>query len=70
LPKSTRGYLSQGKLTVTDAGCTQEVVKSGDLFSWPHGHTVKVGEDADFILFSPQDAHEKVIDHMLKKMGA
>lgn len=64
------GYLLQGKLTVTFADGAQEVVNSGDLFYWPPGHTVKVGEDAEAILFSPQDEHSKVIDHMRLKMGA
>jgi len=30
---------------------------------------VRVGEDAEVILFSPQDEHSKVIDHMLDKMA-
>jgi len=46
------------------------VISGGDLFYWPPGHTVKVGENAGVILFSPQDEHSKVIDHMLRKMGS
>ena len=63
------GYLLQGKLTVTYADSTQEEINSGDLFYWPPGHTVKVGADAEVILFSPQDEHSAVIDHMLDKMA-
>lgn len=63
------GYLLQGELTVTYANGTEEVVNSGDLFYWPPGHTVRVGEDAEVILFSPQDEHSRVIDHMLRKMA-
>jgi hypothetical protein len=63
------GYLLQGKLTVTYASGAEEMVKGGDLFYWPPGHTVKVGEDAEVILFSPQEEHSKVIDHMLGKMA-
>ncbi len=63
------GYLLQGELTVTYADGTGEVIKAQDLFYWPPGHTVKVGEDAEVILFSPQNEHSKVIDHMLKKMA-
>ncbi len=59
----------QGELTVTYADGTQELTKKGDLFYWPPGHTVKVGEDAEVILFSPQDEHSVVIDHMLDKMA-
>ena len=63
------GYLLQGKITVTYAGGNQEVISGGDLFYWPPGHTVRVGEDAEVILFSPQDEHNEVIDHMLDKMA-
>ncbi len=64
------GYLLKGKLTITYTDGTREEIKSGDLFYWPPGHTVRVGEDAEAILFSPQDEHSKVIDHMLAKMRA
>ena len=69
MPSSALGYLLQGKLTVTYADGTQEEINSGDLFYWPPGHTVKVGADAEVILFSPQDEHSAVIDHMLDKMA-
>ena len=41
------GYLLQGELTVTYADGTQEVINRGDLFYWPPGHTVKVGQDTE-----------------------
>lgn len=63
------GYMLEGKVTVTYADGAEEVISGGDLFYWPPGHTVKVGENAEVILFSPQDEHSKVIDHMLRKMG-
>ncbi len=62
------GYLLQGEVTVTFADGTDEVVNAGDLFYWPPGHSVKVGQDAEVILFSPQHEHSEVIDHMLEKM--
>lgn len=64
------GYVLQGALVVTFADGTHEVTTGGDLFYWPPGHTVKVEEDAEVVLFSPQDEHSVVIDHMLKKMSA
>ena len=63
------GYLLQGELTVTFADGAQEIVHGGDLFYWPPGHTVKVAQDAEVILFSPQDEHTHVLDHMLKQMA-
>ena len=63
------GYVLQGELTVTYSDGKSEDICGGDLFYWPPGHTVKVGKDAEVILFSPQHEHGHVIDHMLKKMS-
>ena len=63
------GYVLQGQLTVTYADASTEVINGGDLFYWPPGHTVKVSQDAEVILFSPQHEHSLVIDHMLAKMA-
>lgn len=63
------GYLLQGELTVTYADGANETIHGGDLFYWPPGHTVKVGADAEVVLFSPQHEHSHVIDHMLEKMS-
>lgn len=62
------GYLIKGKVTVTDAKGAKETVKANDLFYWPAGHNVKVDEDADIIMFSPQEEHGRVIDHIIEKM--
>jgi 4-oxalocrotonate tautomerase family enzyme len=63
------GYVLKGEITVTYADSTQEVINGGDLFYWPPGHTVKVGADAEVVLFSPQHEHTIVIDHMRRKMA-
>ncbi|MCG4453907.1 hypothetical protein LJY18_11435 [Pseudomonas sp. MMS21-TM103] len=63
------GYVLQGELTVTYADGTNELISGGDIFYWPPGHTVKVGQDAELILFSPQHEHSQVIDHMLNKLA-
>jgi hypothetical protein len=63
------GYVLRGELVVDFADGTQERPRGGDLFYWPPGHTVKVLQDADVILFSPQDEHTHVMEHMKKAMG-
>lgn len=63
------GYVLHGELVVTYADGSAETIRGGDLFYWPPGHTVKVLQDADVILFSPQDEHTHVMDHMKKAMG-
>ena len=64
------GYVIDGEITVTYSDDSEEVIAGGDLFYWPPGHTVKVGRDAEVILFSPQNEHGPVIDHLKKMMGA
>ncbi|MFO7557303.1 MAG: hypothetical protein R6X10_00600 [Desulfobacterales bacterium] len=63
------GYLIDGEITVTYTDGTREVVQTGDLFYWPPGHTVKAGKNSEFVLFSPQAEHTRVIDHMNRKIN-
>ena len=64
------GFVLHGQLTTTDAEGGQETVRANDLFYWPPGHNVKVDADADVIMFSPQQQHSEVIDHMIAKVSA
>lgn len=61
------GYVLKGKITTTDSEGIQETVNTNDLFFWPAGHNVKVNEDAEIIMFSPQHEHTMVINHMIEK---
>lgn len=63
------GYLLQGVVVVTYADGSEETVVTGDLFYWPPGHSVRVEDDAEIILFSPTRSHRVVLDHMREKMG-
>lgn len=63
------GYLIQGEVTVTYTDASEETVNGGDLFYWPPGHTVRVGADAEIILFSPQHEHCLVVDHLRKQLA-
>ncbi len=62
------GFVLSGQLTTTDVDGTQETVKEHDLFYWPPGHNIKVDEDAEIIMFSPQQEHSHVINHMIEKV--
>jgi len=62
------GYVLRGSLATTDAAGEQETVTANDLFYWPGGHNVRVTEDAEIIMFSPQREHVHVIDHMREKV--
>jgi hypothetical protein len=60
------GYLISGQLITTDAEGIEEIVNANELFYWPSGHNVKVNEDAEIVMFSPQKEHTHVINHMIK----
>lgn len=64
------GFVLRGELIATDAKGVEETVKQNDLFYWPPGHNVKVIVDAELVMFSPQNEHSHVIDHMIKKVSA
>lgn len=63
------GYLIDGVLTVSYTDGSEEAVRGGDLFYWPPGHSVRVSEDAELVLFSPQHEHTQVMDHVNAKLA-
>ena len=63
------GYIISGHLVVSYTDGTSDTCVGGDLFYWPAGHSVRVVDDAEVVLFSPKDEHTAVMDHMLEKMG-
>jgi hypothetical protein len=63
------GYMVSGTVVVTYTDGTEETCSAHDLFHWPAGHTVRVVEDAEVVLFSPQTEHGAVMDHMLERMA-
>ena len=64
------GFVLSGQLTTTDAEGIEETVQTNDLFYWPPGHNVRVDADAEVVMFSPQDEHTRVIEHMREKAHA
>ena len=63
------GYVLEGEVTVTYKDGQQETVSQGDLFYWPPSHTLRVGQDAEVILFSPQAEHCKVVDYLQRQLA-
>lgn len=64
------GYVVKGAITTlyTDGG--EERSSAGDLFYWPPGHSVRAEEDTDIVMFSPQEEHGAVIDHIRRKVAS
>ncbi len=63
------GFLISGTVIVRYTGGAEETCSSQDLFHWPAGHSVRVVEDAEVVLFSPQAEHTVVMDHMLAALA-
>ena len=63
------GYVISGAVVVTYTDGSTERCATGDVYFWPSGHTVRVEEDTEMILFSPQDDHGPVMDHIKAAMG-
>jgi hypothetical protein len=63
------GFMISGKVVVTYADGTEDICVGDDLFHWPSGHSVRVVDDAEVVLFSPQVEHTVVMEHMLARMG-
>jgi hypothetical protein len=64
------GYVVQGSVVVTYADGSAETCAGGEVFHWPAGHSVRVEDDADIVLFSPQREHGEVMDHIAAKLAA
>lgn len=63
------GYVLEGSLTAIYSDGREEVTETGELFYWPPGHTVRATDDAEFVMFSPQDEHAAVLDHVQAKLA-
>jgi hypothetical protein len=63
------GYVISGRIVVNYTNGTEETCTAGDLLYWPPGHSVRVVDDAEFVLFSPHKEHTAVIEHMSAKMA-
>ena len=63
------GYVLSGEVVVTYTDGSDESCSTDELFYWPPGHSVRVVDDAEVILFSPQVLHAQVMDHMVSQMG-
>ena len=61
------GYVLSGAITAIYT--TEEVVKAGEVFYWPPGHTAWTEEETTFIEFSPEKEFEEVWENIRKKMS-
>lgn len=58
------GYVVKGVLHFRYADGSEEVVRAGDMWYAPPGHTAWCEEDSEFIDVSPAQELKQVIDHV------
>lgn len=62
------GMVLKGSIRVRYADGREEVVRAGDVYYWPPGHTVRVDEDYEAIEFSPSGAMGELLEHLKSKL--
>jgi hypothetical protein len=62
------GLVVKGSIHVRYADGSEEVVRAGEVYYWPPGHTVWVDEDYEAVEFSPARPMGEVIDHLNAKL--
>lgn len=63
------GFMVAGSVVVNYDDGSEDRCGTGDVFYWPPGHSVRVEDDAQLVMFSPQAEHGRVLDHILAKMA-
>lgn len=63
------GFMISGDVVVSYTEGEDERCSTGDFFYWPPGHSVRVEDDAELVMFSPQIEHAPVLDHIRAAMG-
>lgn len=64
------GYLITGTVVIDYLDGSAERVTGGEIFYWPAWHTVRVENDAELVMFSPQQEHGDVLEHIGRKIAA
>lgn len=63
------GFVIDGEITALYTDGSEETSTRGDLFYWPPGHSVRAEKDTDIVMFSPQQEHGAVIDHIRQQVS-
>ena len=64
------GVVLEGSITLRFADGTEEVVRAGDAYYWPAGHTGWTDEGVVFYEVSPTDEIRPVLEHLAAQMAA
>ena len=61
------GYILKGSIHVRYTGGREEVVRAGEVFYLPSGHTAWLDEDSTFVEFSPEKEYGEVLSAVADK---
>ncbi|MFZ0491262.1 MAG: cupin domain-containing protein [Salegentibacter sp.] len=64
------GYIFKGSMRVKYDDGKEEVLKEGDVYYLPEGHTGVVEEDLEMLEINPTKQWREVLDHITRKMEA
>ena len=64
------GYILKGALHIRHSDGSEEVLKTGDVWYTPPGHTGWAEEDTEVIEFSPEKDFSEVFRHVKKQLGS
>ena len=62
------GYVIEGRVRVNYQDGSEEVVRAGELYYWPAGHTIFVEDAVRMVEFSPHDQMSEVLAHVVAKL--
>jgi hypothetical protein len=62
------GTVLKGSIHVRYGDGSEEIVRAGDVYYWPPGHSVRVDEDYEAVEFSPSDAMCALLEHLKSKL--
>ena len=63
------GYVLKGAIRLIYTDGSEEVVKAGEVYYMPSGHTGIIEEDTSFIEISPEKEYNEVMEHVASKMN-
>lgn len=63
------GHIMEGVFRINYDNGAEDVLRKGDVFYLPGGHTAIVEEDMKCIMFSPDKVHGEVLEHAMGNMA-
>lgn len=68
-PSPHWGMVLEGAIRLLHGDGTDEVVRAGEAYHWPEGHTAITDEGTAFLEIGPVDAMRQFGDHAKAKLG-